>query len=119
MASFPVLSYGGQVAMYGTSRTITYPTQVIRYRTGEEQRWVSGQPLATEMELQFSEMSQYDLGNIRAFFLSNVGAFNSTWSITIDGVTYANMAFVGDAFAPTLSPTPDRWNLSLKVKQTI
>lgn len=105
--------------MYGTSRTMTYPTRVIRYTTGEEQRWVCGTPRATEMELAFTELGQYDLSNIRAFYISNIGPFNNSWSITIDGVTYNNMCFVADGFAPTLGDAPDRWELKLKVKQTI
>ena len=117
MASFPTLQQGGQMT-YGSSKTLSYPAHVDRFLTGEEQRWVTQPPRATSISIVLQEISAYDLSVIRAFYVASNGPLNTTWSLTYDGTVYSNLAFEGDGFNPTLSGTPERWNLTLKVRQT-
>ena len=117
MATFPALTTGGSVH-YGTARGITFATEVIRFQTAEEQRWAKQPERATLISIELREISSYDLSNIRAFYIANVGPLNCSWDLTLDGVDYTNLAFEADGFNPVLSAVAERWNLTLKVRQT-
>jgi len=117
MATFPTLTTGGSVH-YGTSRAITFATEVVRYTTGQEQRWAKQPEIASSISIVLTEIGAYDLSVIRAFYIANVGPLNATWDITLDGVDYTNLAFEADGFSPTLSGMAERWNLTLKARQT-
>lgn len=104
---------------YGSSKTLAYQSKIAKFLTGEEQRWAAQPPRATGISIVLEEISAYDLSVIRSFYIAANGPLDTTWDISYDGVTYSNLAFEGDGFAPTLHPTlPERWNLTLKVRQT-
>jgi hypothetical protein len=119
MAAFPTLTCGA-VVMAGSSYSVAFPATVVRFIGGQEQRWVKGQQRATDIEIVLVDISQYDISQVRAFWIAAKGAAGTSWSITIDGITYTNMAFADDNFTPVLSDSGgDLWNLTLKAMQTI
>lgn len=96
MASFPTL-YSSTIALYPVTRTAHRGVQVLEFTNFTEQRWKNGAPLEA-FTLQFSDMPLADMLTLRAFFDARKGGFDSTWDLTLGGVTYSNMVFESDSF---------------------
>lgn len=118
MASFPSLK-SGAVTMTPVTRTRRFATDVIQFADDSEQRWASLPTVGgvADFVLSFSSIDGYDLDNIREFWRSMKGRYDSTWDITVAGVLYERMAFDSDEFEAT-ETIPNRFNLTLKCIQT-
>lgn len=114
MASFPALR-SGQVTMYGATRERVYSTKVVRFVNDTEQRWAETAGLARFI-LTFTHIDGWDLANVLEFFRSNKGRFDSTWDITLAGVTYSYMAFDQDEFVWS-ETKPNRFSATLRLVQ--
>jgi hypothetical protein len=115
MASFPLLA-SGAAAMYPTTYGPRYNTEVVQFCNDSEQRWVGRAGLA-DIELVLTNISGYDLSAVVAFFRSSKGSFDSTWQITLVGVTYTSCVFLSDDITWT-ETQPQFFSLSLKIRQT-
>jgi hypothetical protein len=116
MSAFPTLSFGA-VAMYSTTHGARFGTEVAQFVNDSEQRWV-GRPQLEEMELVLTDLSGYDQAAVMAFFRSVKGSFDSTWSITLAGITYNSCVFLSDEIMWT-ETRPLFFSTTLKLRQTI
>ena len=114
MASFPTLR-SGQVTMTPLTRGVEFRTLVYTFRNGSEQRCAERGERA-RFVLTYANLDGYDVATLRDFWRSAKGAFDATWDIEIDGVTYEGCAFEDDAFTASESK-PERYSVSLKVMQ--
>jgi hypothetical protein len=114
MAAFPALK-SGRVGMYPLARAVGYSTRVVQFADDSEQRW-RGRTRFESFSLEFADVSGYDLGLIRDFWITAKGRMDSTWTITVGGVTYARMEFETDAFTVT-ETKPERYAVRLLCKQ--
>lgn len=101
MASFPALATG-KVAMYGSERGRRFATEVAQFCDDREQRWPTAQGCQT-FGLNLVDLDGYEMANVEEFFRSMKGRFDTTWDITVGGVTYSNMLFDVDQIAWTFS----------------
>lgn len=115
MPSFPTLRRGG-VTHYGATTENRLVTRVVPFEDDSEQRW-KVVPKSFACNLVFNNLDGYDLANVLEFRRSMKGRFDATWDITIGGVTYSNMAFEEDDFAPQ-ETRPNQFSLTLKCIQT-
>lgn len=92
--SFPTLASGG---------TVKYPlrvqylclTRLHRSVNAAEQRYVVRPPMV-EFDLTFTNLRVADMEEIDTFFDAQKGAFDSSWTLAIAGVTYTDMRFMSD-----------------------
>ncbi|TAL08401.1 MAG: hypothetical protein EPO02_13030 [Nitrospirae bacterium] len=114
MASFPALR-SGQVTMTPLTRSAEFVAAVYRFRNGSEQRCLERGERA-RFVLSHSNLTGYDVATLRDFWRSTKAAFDATWDVTIDAVTYSNCAFESDEFIATETKA-ERYSVSLKVMQ--
>lgn len=115
MANFPTIT-SGRVERLPFTRAKTYRTKVLQFANGSEQRWA--QPAGPQkFSLNFNGVSTPDKDTVRAFFVSCKGAYDATWSLTVDGVQYDYCAFDQDDFTATQAENL-KWSFSLKIVQT-
>lgn len=112
--SFPNLT-AGTVAKYPVIRSSGFLTGITKFCSDKEQRWVKRASL-TSLVLTYERINPTDLATIFTFFNTQKGAFDKTWSITFDGISYSYMVFVHDDFSPVES-SPGLWNLTLRARQ--
>jgi hypothetical protein len=94
---------------------VGFATRVMRFCNDAEQRWTSRGQFGVFV-LTFTNISGFDLSNIRDFFRTAKGRFDATWSLTIDGTTYSNMILDSDDLVVT-EQRPNRFNLQVKCRQ--
>ena len=114
MADFPTLT-GGRVALYPLTRSKRFRTKVLQFQNFSEKRWKAGGG-TNEFRLTFTGINGYDLSTIRAFWQSCKGSFTE-FTFTLSGTTYPYLVFDDDDF-PVANPSGNRYNLSLKIRQT-
>lgn len=114
MASFPNLS-SGKPAMYPAMFAQEHRVVVNTFADGTEQRWRRRAPLS-RWTLTYTDISAVDVATLWAFFNACKGAFDSTWDVTISGITYSYCCFDTDEFAVTESK-PGRYNVTLVIRQ--
>lgn len=112
--TFPNLA-SGSPARYPLRRAVTFRTEVLRFVSDAEQRWLRRVELA-EFQLTYENITTADMQTLRTFFTSQKGAFDSTWTLILDGVTYNNMVFTHDEFSPT-EFKKGRWRVTLQCRQ--
>ena len=137
MATFPNLSSGSAkvygpllnqaLAMYPATLTNSYATRVIRFVSDQEQRFTVRASMFYGI-LEYSGVNQYDMNVIMDFFNSQLGKYavvnvatpseSTTFSITINGVTYENCAFDQDTIEPQLG-RGETYSFQLAIKQLV
>jgi hypothetical protein len=107
----------------GFTHALQIRADVKRFRSGKEQRYaISG--LLNSFKLAYQHLTWSEVVGLRDFFISQKGAFDSSWSLTMrDPATlsdrsYENMAFDSDAFEYTETQT-GRYSVSLAASQTV
>jgi hypothetical protein len=115
MATFPSLR-DGSVMRLTSSREPVYGTGILVFEDDSEQRFRSAVPLM-HRTLVLSSIGGYDLANVREFWRSMKGRFDSTWDIYIDGAWEYHLAFDDDEFSVS-EPRPGSFTVSLKCLQT-
>jgi hypothetical protein len=68
--------------------------------------------------LTFTDISGFDLANLLDFFRSAKGRFDATWTLTINGTTYSNMALDSDDFV-VVEQRPNCFTLQVKCRQVV
>lgn len=123
MASFPKLKTGS-VAKYPATRQRVYRTMVHTFCDMSEQRFSKGNgPLCT-WQLTYSNINTADKETLRGFFDGREGATDTTWDITIEDpdpahpTTYTDMQFVPNSKFVAKNHSPDRWEVTLQMRQT-
>ena len=114
MPSFPEIR-SGSAALYPMRRARIHGTTVIRFVDDTEQRWRSSPPMM-QFVLEYRDINGYDLSRLLEFFRTVKGRFDTTWDITVGGVTYHHMMFDGDAFE-VVESKPDRYTVRLTCRQ--
>lgn len=112
--TFPTLS-NGEVCMYPASRTVTVQTRVLRMLNDNEQRWRVC-PTLSAWELNFSRLKIADVNTLRAFFETQKGQFDVTWSFPFNGATYNFCTFEQDEFTATETARLE-WETTLRFRQ--
>jgi hypothetical protein len=77
-----------------------FATRVTRFCNAAEQRWASRGQYGLFV-LTLTNMSGYDLSDIRDFFRTVKWRFDTTWSLAINGATYSNMILGSDDLVVT------------------
>lgn len=120
--TFPNLGSGKPVRA-GYTHSLLIRCDVKRFRSGKEQRFaLSG--LLNSFKLPYQNLKWADVVLLRDFFITQKGAYDSSWSITLrDPVTladrsYADMAFDADTFEYT-ETSCGRYSVSLACSQTV
>ena len=116
MSQFPTLTTG-VISMTPTTIGTGFSTRVMRFCDDTEQRWAArGQHCV--FVLTFTDISGFDLANLLDFFRSVKGRFDATWTLTINGTTYSNMALDSDDFA-VVEQRPNCFSLQVSCKQVV
>ena len=96
MASFPLLKTG-VVAQYPTDRRRNFPTQVIRFLDGSEQRFAGyGTPLRS-WTIHYERLDESELAAVESFFEEQGGrAGMFSFTDPFDGTVYPSCSFAND-----------------------
>jgi hypothetical protein len=99
MTQFPTLRTGA-VTMTPATLGTGFATRVMRFCNEAEQRWAARGQYAVFV-LTLTNISGFDLSNVRDFFRVVKGRFDPTRSLTINGITYSNMILDSDDLVVT------------------
>lgn len=117
---FPVLS-SGVVAKYPLTRSRKWRNIIYMAEDLQEQRCTKGS-LLESFTLAYNNIKTSDKEILRDFWNSTKGAFDETWSLTIndfgDIQTYTHLQFVPGSKFEAVNFTFDRWRITLQVRQT-
>lgn len=116
MSQFPTLTTG-VISMTPTTIGTGFSTRVMRFCDDTEQRWAARGQHGVFV-LTFTDISGFDLANLLDFFRSVKGRFDATWTLTINGTTYSNMALDSDDFA-VVEQRPNCFSLQVNCKQVV
>ena len=99
MASFPALKTGA-VAQYGSDRTRTFSTHVLRFVDGGEQRFPKFGVQLMQWVIRLDLLDESELYTLEQFF-EDEGGRAGTFSFTDpwDGVVYPSCSFGSDDLA--------------------
>ena len=114
MASFPALA-SGYATVYPLARGLTWATRVLRFGDDTEQRFSLGAG-RQRLTLAFEGLRKADADLIRTFHSTVKGAFDTTWDITVDGVTIGNLAAESDDLEVT-ETSLGRYSVRLACRQ--
>jgi hypothetical protein len=92
-----------------------FATRLMRFCNDAEQRWSARGQYAVFV-LTLTNISGFDLSNVRDFFRTVKGRFDATWSLTINGATYNNMILDSDDLIVT-EQKPNLFTLQVKCRQ--
>ena len=102
MSQFPTLKTGA-VMQYPARRDVQFGTTVVRFMDGSEQRYRLYQSPLHRWTVQLSLLDDNELQQLRAFFRSQSGAFDSfAFTDPSDGKTYAACSLESDELSDTL-----------------
>lgn len=76
MASFPLLRTGA-VTQYPSAKSISFPTQVVRYMDGSEQRYRLAAAPIQRWEISMTAVSVDEVAALERFFRDQQGRFGS------------------------------------------
>jgi len=121
MPAFPALS-SGTVGKYPITRSRTFRTQVYFHTDLTEQRFAKGAGLDS-FNLVFTHVTTVDKDLVRTFFNARQGAFDTTWTLTLNDPPGSSTTWVGLQFAPgTVFEAKEVfqgiWDFTLQVRQT-
>lgn len=108
--AFPTLSVGGSVFYPLTMRVLTL-TRVYESPSGARQRHAVRAPMV-EFTMNLSKLVAADAAAVDAFFDSQKGAFDSTWTLTFNSRTFTGMRFAADEIRWT-EDLPGRYSATL------
>jgi len=120
--TYPNLADGKPVRA-GYTHSLVIRSDVKQFRSGKEQRYaISG--LLNLFKFPYSNLKWTEVVSLRDFVITQKGAFDSSWSITLrDPFTlsdrsYANMGLDSDTFEYTETQN-GRYSVSLSASQTV
>jgi hypothetical protein len=120
--AFPTLAHG-QTTQSGLVHKLEIRADIQQFRSGAEQRYaISG--LLNAFTIGLSNLRWSEVQDIRDFFILQLGAFDSLWSITLTdpatGISrpYLNMALDSDELSVS-ETKPARYSVSFDAVQTV
>jgi hypothetical protein len=117
MSTFPI-TRGTSQALYPFTRTLSFLTDVHQFNDGSQQRSVirPNGPICS-FDLQYSAFAQSDKDAIKTAILAAKGQQATTISISLGGVTYANLSLESDVFE-AVERKPTQYEMSIKFRGT-
>lgn len=114
--TYPTLTTG-EVLVYPATRTVSVPTQSLRFVNGFRKSWVSGIP-QDAWRTSYKNLSGTDKTALWDFFEAQKGASDTSWTFALDGVNYLRFAFAADELRFTETPeAPNRWSCDVAIRQ--
>lgn len=111
--AFPTLSEGGSV-FYPLTMRVSSLTRVQESPSGARQRYVV-RPVMVEFALTYPRLKAADVALVDAFFDSQKGAFDSTWTLAFNSRTFTGMRFDQDEIRWT-EDKPGRYSATLNAR---
>ena len=109
---------GGVQALCPVTRRVEFLTDVAIALNATEDRRKKRPPL-TRFILPYTRVSATETAAFKAFFESQKGTFDSTWSFTLGASTFTNLTFEDDTFtAREEAATPGTYGFTLRARQT-
>jgi hypothetical protein len=115
MANFPQL-FAGSAALYPVTIGEREPVTVLQFDDRTEQRFRESATLY-RFVLALNELTTSEVDAILAFYASTKGGFDTTWSLTLGGKTYNNLAFTDSQLAPVFGIN-GTWSLQINIMRT-
>ncbi len=103
---------------YPVVQTVSVPVDVVEFLDGTEQRWREAEFLQA-FELTFPDVPIGELADLRTFWMTVKGAFDSGWTFTFEGTDYDDMALEADELTETESARAEKVTVSVKMRQTV
>lgn len=114
--TYPTLSTG-EVLVYPAARTVSVPTQRLRFVNGFTKSWVSGIP-QDSWTSSYRGLSAADKSALWDFFEAQKGASDTSWTFALDAVNYLEFAFASDELRFTeTADRPNRWSCDVAIRQ--
>jgi len=115
MASFPT-PFGGVAALYPVTLAKRYPVAILQFTDATEQRYRQSAAVH-RLTLRLDEITGAEKTEIVDFFNDSKGSFDSTWDLTLAGVTYDYLRFAADTMTATENEN-GTWSMSVEIEQT-
>jgi len=109
---------GASAALYPFTMTFSFLTGVGEFQNGGQQRWAKRPGALVKFELPYAVISQAAKNTVKTAVTSAKGQFDTTLSLTLNGVTYANLSLDSDVFSATEKITT-QYDAPLKLTQAI
>jgi len=118
MAGSLPLVRGGFQALCPVTRRVEFLTDIAIGLNATEQRF-KRRPALTRFVLPYTRVNATETAAFKAFFDSQRGTFDPTWSFTLGATTYTHLAFEDDAFTVREeAATPTLYGFTLRARQT-
>ena len=102
--------------MRPTTKIVSRATRLVKFENDAEQRYMVS-PALMAWDLGFSKLKPADIDALETFFMTQKGAFDSTWTFPFLGTNYTNMRFDQDDFE-AVETSHKRWSTNLRIRQT-
>ena len=112
-ASFP----STVVLRYPVTQTLAMPVDVVEFLDGTEQRWRTADALQG-FELTFPDVPIADLADLRTFWNTVKGCFDSGFGFTFQGAAYADLGMEADELTE-VETRAEKTTVSVKLRQTV
>lgn len=109
---------GTSAALYPFTLAVIFRTVVGRFQNGSEQRSIAAPGGLIQVELPYAGMTQAQKNTVLSAVTAAKGSFDTTLTLTLGAITYANLNLDSDEFAAVESKTT-QYNAPLKLSQTI
>lgn len=108
---------GGFQALCPVTRSVEFLTDIAIGVNATEQRFKRRPPL-TRFVLPYTRVNATETAAFKAFFESQKGSFDSTWSFTLGATNYTHLTFEDDAFSVREEfATPMLYAFTLRARQ--
>lgn len=98
--------------------TLSFLTGLAEFQNGTQQRWAKRSGALVRFELPYAVIAQADKNTVKSAVTSAKGAFDTTLSLTLNGVTYTNLSLTPDVFSATEKNTM-QYDCPLSVSQVL
>jgi hypothetical protein len=115
--SLPVIR-GASAALYPFTMTLSFLTGMGEFQNGTQQRWAKRPGALVKFELPYAVIAQADKNTVKAAVTSAKGGFDTTLSLTLNGVTHTNLSLTSDVFNATEKSTL-QYDAPLSVAQVL
>ncbi len=102
---------------YPVTQTVAIPVDVAEFLDGTEQRWRTADGLQG-FELTFPDVPLADLADLRTFWNTVKGRFDSGFSFTFQGTSYADLGLEADDFTE-VEAKAEKTSVTVKMRQTV
>jgi len=116
MADFPKLKTGA-LAQYPLQRRVEYPTTVLRFLDGAEQRWPEQGSASRKWVVRLDLLDEGEISSLAAFFDTQSGrGGHFSFEDPLDGSLHGDCSFEQDK-ATIEAACEGRWSTELTVRE--